>query len=564
MSSGPVDPRLLRYASASRRFFIAGAFVAIVQTLAMVGSAWFATQLIVAIVEGRALSALGLSLACFAASVLIRAASVWVLDLVSARGGAHVTSQLRMKAIDSIQLLGPQWVANHNSARITATISQGLDSLDGYFSKYLPQLVLTVIATPITVGFLLMLDLSTGIVVILTLPIIPIFMVLIGWATRAIQQQQWQSLTRLSSGFLDVVEGLSTLTIFGRQHRQRSRIEGVTEEYRSRTMKVLRVSFLSSFVLELVGSLSVALVAVSIGVRLVDGNLGLTVGLFALLLAPEAYLPLRAVGAQFHAAADGVAAAESVFEILDEAAEVPEVPEVPTPETAADGSAPAGTLGAGHVLHLSALSAGYGDRTVVSSLTATFRPGELTVIAGPSGTGKTTLVAALLGFIPSTGTLRYGDEFVDGASLRAYISWVGQKPSLVAGTVAENVALGARTIDPELLGEALRLASASTLAAEQRLGVNGSGLSVGQAHRVAIARAFYRALGHRTPVILLDEPSAALDEATEHALITGLEHLKTLGYIVIVVSHRDAFLAAADSVVDLAVVDLSTVQEVLS
>jgi ATP-binding cassette subfamily C protein CydD len=228
-----------------------------------------------------------------------------------------------------------------------------------------------------------------------------------------------------------------------------------------------------------------------------------------------------------------------------------------------------GALGAGYVLQFDSLSAGYGDRAVVDSLTATFRPAELTVIAGPSGTGKSTLVAAMLGFIASTGTLRYGDEIVSGTALRALSSWAGQKPSLSAGTVAENVALGVAPIDGDLLGEALRLASAQSLDPSQILGVNGSGLSVGQAHRVAIARALYRALAQKTPVIVLDEPSAALDEATEAALIAGLAQLSARGYIVVVVSHRDAFLAAADSVVDLtssvlAADDLDRVQERLS
>jgi ATP-binding cassette subfamily C protein CydD len=322
----------------------------------------------------------------------------------------------------------------------------------------------------------------------------------------------------------------------------------------------------------------VALVAVSIGVRLVDGSLGLTVGLFALLLAPEAYLPLRQVGAQFHAAADGVAAAESVFEILDAAADLPAGALVASASASASATATAGagagatttatagapTLEARRGLHCDSVSAGYGDRTVVDSLTATCRPGELTVIAGPSGTGKSTLVAALLGFIPATGTIRYGDEVVSGASLRALISWAGQKPSLVAGTVAENVALGASEIDAEILREALSVAAATALNPGQVLGVNGSGLSVGQAHRVAIARALYRALVNKSPVILLDEPSAALDEATEKALIGGLIRLSALGFIVIVVSHRDAFLAAADNIIDLAVVAATGMQESLS
>jgi ATP-binding cassette, subfamily C, bacterial CydD len=439
-------------------------------------------------------------------------------------------------------------LATTNSTRVTTTVSTGLDALDGYFTKYLPQLIMTVIATPIVVGVLLLLDLSTGIIVIITLPIIPIFMVLIGWATQAVQKQQWSALTKLASGFLEVVSGLSTLTVFGRQNRQAARIEAVTEDYRSRTMAVLRVSFLSSFVLELAGSLSVALVAVSIGVRLVSGELPLVVGLFALLLTPEAYLPLRQVGAQFHAAADGVAAAESVFEILDEA-EKTDVESSQRSETQTERDA--GTSSTETGLAIENFSAGYDGRNVVDALSTQFLPGRMTVIAGPSGTGKSTLIAAMMGFTPSTGAVRFEGETVSSARMRELTAWAGQQPSLMEGTVAENIAMGSTSIDEHILREAMRLASAEFIDPWQKLGVSGNGLSGGQSHRVALARALYRALTLSTPVVILDEPSAALDEATEGELIRGLKHVASLGRVVIVVSHRPAFLDAADSVLEL-------------
>jgi ATP-binding cassette subfamily C protein CydD len=543
MKSGPVDPRLLRYASASRWFFAAGAVMALVQTLAMIGSAWFATDLIVGIIDGRAANALGPSMLGFGISVIVRAVSVWLGDVVAARGGAKVTSQLRMGVVGAVRDLGPGWLATTNSTRVTTTIATGLDALDGYFTKYLPQLIMTVIATPIVVGVLLILDVSTGIIVIITLPIIPLFMVLIGWATQAVQKKQWSALTRLASGFLETVAGLSTLTVFGRQHRQAARIEAVTEEYRTRTMAVLRVSFLSSFVLELAGSLSVALVAVSIGVRLVDGQLPLAVGLFALLLTPEAYLPLRQVGAQFHAAADGVAAADSVFEILDEAAE--------TPALAETGVRDVVVAHPDAALAVENFSAGYGGRSVVTALSTHFVPGRMTVIAGPSGTGKSTLIAAMMGFTPSSGTVSFGDETIPPARMLELTAWAGQQSALMEGTVADNVTLGSRVVDEHLLREAMRLASAEFIDPWQKLGINGQGLSGGQSHRVAIARALYRALERSTPIIILDEPSAALDEATESGLIRGLQHVASLGRIVIVVSHRPAFVEAADSVLEL-------------
>ena len=484
----------------------------------------------------------------FALSIVVRATSVWLLDVLAARGAVQVKSQLRVRVVAAISALGPAWLASRSSGRLTTVVSTGLDALDGYFSKYLPQLILTAIATPILILVLLTQDFWTAVIVAVTLPIIPLFMVLIGWATQAVQRKQWTALTALAGGFLEVVDGLSTLTIFGRQHRQVARIEKVTDDYRSRTMAVLRVSFISGFVLELAGSLSVALVAVSIGVRLVTGELPLAVGLFVLLLTPEAYLPLRQVGAQFHAAADGVAAADDVFDILDAAGE--------QPARASDGSAPdvaaldvtAAAARRSGVLRVTDLSVSYGDRTVVEGFSAAFEPGRVSVLAAPSGAGKSSIVAAILGFVPSSGVVSYDDEPVTPERVRELVSWAGQRPGLAAGTVAQNIAMGEPDLD--LVRQSMRLAAADLVDPALVLGVNGAGLSGGQSQRVAIARAIYRALSVGTPIVILDEPTSALDLATEGEVIRGLDELAGRGLAVIVVSHREAVVAASDTIIE--------------
>lgn len=539
MSAGPIDPRLLRYASASRWFLLAGGAVGFLQTVSVVAAAWFATALIVGIIDGRSVASLAPELLAFGGVVVARSVFIWLLDVLAVRGAARVKSQLRMRVVAAVTKLGPAWLAERNSARVTTIVAQGLEALDGYFAKYLPQLILTAIATPIILLVLLTQDLTTAIIIIVTLPLIPLFMVLIGMATQAVQKKQWAALTKLATGFLDVVDGLSTLTIFGRQHRQVDRIDRVTEDYRSRTMAVLRVSFVSGFVLELAGSLSVAVVAVSIGLRLVDGTLGLTVGLFVLLLTPEAYLPLRQVGMQFHAAADGVAAADEVFEILDAA------PVVAAVSSAAPVSKPGG------ILAVDDLTVSYGDRTVIDGLSVRFAPGVVTAIAGPSGAGKSSLVASVLGFVPFAGSVTYDDRALEPGTARDLVAWSGQRPSLMAGTVAENIALGSSSVDEHTLREAMRYAVAELIDPWQVLGVGGAGLSGGQAQRVSLARAFYRAIDSACPVLILDEPSSALDAATEAELILGLKRFAATGVAVVVVSHRTALLDSADSVIEL-------------
>jgi ATP-binding cassette subfamily C protein CydD len=544
----PLDPRLLRYASAARRFLVAGAAIGLAQTLVVVAFSWLLSRSIVLAIGGHPLPELAGTIGALAGVVVVRAVLAWLQELVSARGAAQVKSQLRSRVLAALAARGPDWVAGQHGARLTTTITTGLDALDNYFARYLPQLLLTVIATPILILVMLVQDFPSGITVILALPVIPVFMVLIGWATRTAQQKQWESLQRLGAGFLDLVGGLGTLKIFGRERRQPERLRTITEEYRTRTMSVLRVSFLSGFVLELAASLSVALVAVSIGLRLVDGSLGFATGLFVLLLAPEAFLPVRQVGAQFHAAADGAAAADEVFAILDDAG----------PRRAQGlidaGTAPPAARATGGELRLESVSVRRATDAAapgLESVDASWWPGELIAVAGPSGAGKSTLLAALAGFVPFSGRITLGGTDLAPGSPRDWLAWAGQKPGLLAGTVAENVALGETFVDQRILDRALALSGAAGLDPSTLLGVNGVGLSGGQAQRVAVARAVYRALAHDCPVVALDEPSSALDAEAESALIDGLRSLTGEGRTVVVVSHRPAVLAAAGRVLRL-------------
>jgi ATP-binding cassette subfamily C protein CydD len=432
---------------------------------------------------------------------------------------------------------------------VVTTAGPALDALDGYFSLFLPQLILTAIATPLVIAAIFLQDVMSGILVVVALPLIPVFMILIGLATQAVQRRQWLVLAQLSSRFMDVVGGLATLKIFGRQQRQATRIASLTEDYRVETMKVLRLSFLSGFALELIGSLSVALVAVSVGLRLIDGSLALSVGLFVLLLAPEAFLPLRQVGANYHAAADGITAAEDIFDILDAAEAM--TPEITTPEIVKSGASP-GTL-LPRELRFDGVSVRYEGRTAVDRFSAVIRPGQVTVLAGVSGSGKSSLLAALLGFVPFDGTIDIAGA-ASAADRRSLTAWAGQGTALLEGTIAGNVALGDARPDVTLVRRALELAALGRLDPQAPVTVTGSGLSGGQAERVIAARAIYRGLARHCPVLAFDEPSAALDEDAETELLRGLQSLADEGFTVLVVSHRPAVIAAADELIEMGVV----------
>ncbi|MGW0534689.1 thiol reductant ABC exporter subunit CydD [Streptomyces sp. NPDC003032] len=538
----PIDPRLLRYARATRLFLVAVVGLGLVGAGLVIGQAMLIAEIVVgAFQKGLSAADLGTPLMLLALVAAGRGLVSWLTELAAHRASAAVKSELRGRLLERAGDLGPGWLSGRRTGSLVALATRGVDALDDYFSRYLPQLALAVVVPVAVLARIVTEDWVSAAIIVVTLPLIPVFMILIGWATQNRMDHQWRLLSRLSGHFLDVVAGLPTLKVFGRAKAQAESIRKITGEYRQATMRTLRIAFLSSFALELLATISVALVAVTIGMRLVHGEMDLYVGLVILVLAPEAYLPLRQVGAQYHAAAEGLAAAEEIFEVL----------ETPVPAAGA-GAAPSG------VLSVEGVTVRYPGRgsDAVSGAAFEVAPGETVALVGPSGVGKSTLLNVVLGFVrPTEGRVRVGG--VDLAEVsperwRERIAWVPQRPHLFAGTIAENVRLARPDASDAQLREALRDAGALEFVdalpagAETSLGEDGAGLSAGQRQRLALARAF---LADR-PVVLLDEPTAALDGGTEAGVVEAVRRL-AVGRTVLLVVHRPALLAVADRVVRL-------------
>ncbi|GAA2615725.1 thiol reductant ABC exporter subunit CydD [Streptomyces spororaveus] len=543
----PIDPRLLRYARSTRLFLGAMVALGLAGAGLVVGQAMLIAEIVVgAFQEGLDGQALRTPLLLLAAVALGRGLIAWLTELAAHRAGAAVKSELRGRLLDRAAELGPGWLAGQRTGSLVSLATRGVDALDDYFSRYLPQLGLAVVVPVAVLARIVTEDWVSAAIIVVTLPLIPVFMILIGMATQSRMDRQWQVLSRLSGHFLDVVAGLPTLKVFGRAKAQAESIRRITDDYRRATMRTLRIAFLSSFALELLATLSVALVAVTIGMRLVHGELDLYTGLVILILAPEAYLPLRQVGAQYHAAAEGLAAAEEIFRVL----------ETPTTGTAGTAELPVGAPLRIEIEGIAVRHEGRGEDSP-RPVSLTVGPGECVALTGPSGAGKSTLFQVLLGFVtPTAGRVRVAG--VDLAELspahwHQQIAWVPQRPHLFAGTIGENVRLARAGASDADVAEALQNAGAWEFVTalprgvETPLGEGGVGLSAGQRQRLALARAF---LADR-PVLLLDEPTAALDGETEAGIVDAVRRLSA-GRTVLLVVHRPALLAVADRVVEMA------------
>ncbi|MFF2958184.1 thiol reductant ABC exporter subunit CydD [Streptomyces sp. NPDC057963] len=539
----PIDPRLLRYARATRLFLAAVVALGVVGAALVIAQAMLIAEVVVGGFEnGATVSGLRTPLILLAAVALGRALVSWLTELAAYRASAAVKSELRGRLLERAAELGPGGLGGRHTGSLVTLATRGVDALDDYFARYLPQLGLAVVVPVAVLARIVTEDWVSAAIIVVTLPLIPLFMILIGWATQSRMDRQWRLLSRLSGHFLDVVAGLPTLKVFGRAKAQAESIRTITSQYRRATLRTLRIAFLSSFALELLATLSVALVAVTIGMRLVHGELDLYTGLVVLILAPEAYLPIRQVGAQYHAAAEGLSAAEEIFSVLET-----------EPRRGGTADVPESLR-----LELEGVTVRHEGRSEPSLDAASLvvDEGETVALVGPSGVGKSTLLDVVLGFTaPDEGRVQVGG--VDLATLaperwRERIAWVPQRPYLFAGTIEENVRLARPDADDGAVAAALRDAGAHDFVAElpdgvrTLLGEDGAGLSAGQRQRLALARAF---LADR-PVLLLDEPTASLDGETEAGIVEAVRRLAA-GRTVLLVVHRPALLPVADRVVRL-------------
>ena len=538
--AAPLDPRLVRRARATLPFLVALCVVGVGTALLILAQAWLLAESISSVFDTHTTTGLARWAGLLAAVFAGRALLAWAQESLAHRASAAVKSQLR-RDILTARLARPTDARTSSSTLITL-VTTGLDALDGYYSKYLPQLVLASIVPVVLAIAIGLQDLRSLVIVIITVPLIPVFMALIGWRTEAAMKRRWQTQSRLANHFADLVAGLPTLQVFGRARAQLAGLKRTEDASRAGTMGTLRIAFLSSFALELLATLSVALMAVTIGFRVDAGGMDLRTSLFILILAPEVYLPLRQVGTLYHDAADGMAAAEEAFSLIEHGQLTAGVAQtVPSARTSP--------------LVVDELTYTYPDAQTpaVDGVSLRIDPGELVALAGHSGGGKTTAMNCLLGFLaPQAGSIRIGDVDLcqaSAATLQAWreqIAYVPQTPGLIHGTVADNVRLGHGELTDAQVRQLLDRCGGQSLGLAKTVSDDAEGLSAGERRRVALARALARVELGGAGLLVLDEPTAGLDADTEQ---TVLDAVRASGASVLVVSHRPQVLDQADRVV---------------
>lgn len=559
----PVDPRLWRHARSARRYLVLSVALSLAITSCIVIAALALARVLAGVITDPSRRDIGswtVELAVFAIAVVCRAAATWWQARLAHRAGAQVVAELETAVVAAGAQLPPRELESRRT-ELAVVAGSGLSGLKAYLAGYIPALLLSVLVPPVVLTVIVFHDWVSAAIIFVTLPLIPIFMILIGLLTQGKSKDTLAATTRLSDQLLDLFSGMPTLRALGRETGRADGAAGQQDSSRTtmthrvrelgdalhrRTMSALRIAFLSSMVLEMLATLCVALVAVSIGMRLVFDHMGLYAGLVALVLAPEVYLPLRMVGERFHAAQDGMAASERAFAVLDPAAAAAgETANRTQPMREFHGR-----------LEIRDLTVTARDGAAPDSLSTVLNPGTVTVLTGPNGCGKSTALQAILGLIEPDR----GEATVDGIAVTdlnrdewwSHVAWLPQRPVLVPGTLRDNLELLGAPAGPDQVAAACAATGFDAVLAdldagwETTVGTGGVGLSLGQRQRLALTRT----LAASRQVLLLDEPTAHLDDASEAAVLAALVARARAGATVVIVGHRPSVLAAADHLVE--------------
>ena len=539
-----LDQRLVRRAQPVRRLLALDVALGLASALLVLVQATLLARIVAASFTGASLHDVARDLVLLAVAFAGRGLLAWGFELAGRRAAASVLSELRLAVVERRLRGDPASLDGVEAGEVAASAVQGVEGLEAYFARYLPQLVLACVVPLAVLAWVTAIDPVTAAVMVVTLPLVPVFMWLIGRYTEEKTRERWQALSALSGHFLDVVRGLPTLQTFNAGGSQGKVLEDVGERYRRTTTATLRVGFLSGSVLELAATLGVALVAVTVGVRLAGGSLGLQAGLTVLVLAPELYLPLRQLAVQFHASTDGLAVAERMLELLERPPAVGSGGRLVPPSPRA---AP---------VRFEAVSFAYPSRPepVLDRFEFELQPAETVALVGQSGAGKTTVARLLLRLAePTSGRISVGG--IDLAECRTelwrrLVAWVPQQPSIFRGTVADNIRLGDERASDRAVRDAAALAGAARFVQElpsgydTLVGDGGRPLSSGERRRIALARAFVR----DAPLVVLDEPTADLDRTSADVVAEAVERLRA-GRTVLLIAHRPELVAHADRVV---------------
>ncbi len=536
----PFDPRLLRYSRSSRGFIFTLVLIAVLGAVATIGQALLLVDLICKFFQQkRTFSSLAHEVAALSVVFIARAVLAYINDRLGARASSKMRNELRSEVMQKSLSNGGSDTQSLGTAGLAVLVTKGINNLDGYFAKFLPQLFIAVVV-PVSVGVTIAFrDWKSGAIILFTLPLIPIFGILIGRFTASATEKKWKTLGLLGGYFLDLLSGLTTLKVYGREKLQSQKLREVGEKYRKETMQVLRVSFLTSLALELVATLSVALLAVTIGLRLVNGSIPLSVGLFVLVLAPEVYWPIRQVSAYFHSATDGLAAFEQLFTILEKPESNGEV-----------------LINSFSLISWSDLKVTFPGRSDLLIPRGTIESGRIHALIGASGSGKSTLASILLGFIsPTAGEVTvttesgiYSLQDLDIKAWRELISWQPQEPKFPIGSVAEILRHASPNASEKELIASLRevdlMVGDLPDGLDTSLGTVRQKLSIGQMRKIALARALLK----ESALVILDEPTASVDDISEETIARVLQERAASGTTILLISHREFLIGASASV----------------